>query len=104
MQGFDGIFLCLTGLLGIALIFMWTATDHAMCRNNYNLLWALPTNVVLAFFAGSKKMWVKKLFGVTALFLMLVLLSWFFLPQHMNNGLIPIVLLLLYRTGIKYAG
>lgn len=104
LQGFDGMFLCLTGLLGIALIFMWTATDHAMCRNNYNLLWALPTNLILAFFVNSKKKWVKKAFGLTALFLILVLLSWFFLPQQMNNGLIPIVLLLLYRTGIKYAG
>lgn len=104
MHGFDGILFCLTGLLGIALIFMLTATDHAMCRNNYNLLWALPTNFILAFFIHSKKRWVRKAFGLTLLVLILVLLSWFFLPQQMNNGLIPIVLLLLYRTGIKYAG
>ncbi|MFT3681758.1 MAG: DUF4105 domain-containing protein [Ferruginibacter sp.] len=104
LQGFDGMLFCLTGLLGIALIFMWTATDHAMCRNNYNLLWALPTNTILAFFVNSKKNWVKKAFGITALIMILVLLSWFFLPQQMNKGLIPIVLLLLYRSGIKYAG
>ena len=104
LQGFDGIFFFLTGALGIVLIFMWTGTDHAMCKNNYNLLWALPTNAILAFFVNSNKVWVKKYFGLTAVFLILVLVSWFFLPQGMNNGLLPLVLLLLYKCTVKYFG
>jgi len=39
IQGFDGLLFFFTGALGILLIFMWTATDHAMCRNNFNLMW-----------------------------------------------------------------
>ena len=96
--GFDGMFFFLTGLLGIILIFMWTATDHALCKNNFNLLWALPTNAVIAFFMNSKKNWVKKYFKVTAIILGLLLLAWFFLPQQMNNGLMPVVLLLIWRS------
>ncbi|MBX2907601.1 MAG: DUF4105 domain-containing protein [Taibaiella sp.] len=41
--------LVLSGLLGAIIVTMWFATDHQACANNYNLLWALPTNLVLAF-------------------------------------------------------
>ena len=102
MQGFDGIFLFLTGAIGIILIFMWLVTDHAMCKDNYNLLWALPTNCVLAFFVTSKKKWIKNYFGFTAILLSLTILVWFFLPQQMNKGFLPIVFLLLNRTAGKY--
>jgi Domain of unknown function (DUF4105) len=90
------------GLLGIILVFMWTGTDHAMCRNNYNLLWAWPTHFIMAFFAAGKKKWVKTYFGITAAVLVLLLISWLFLPQQMNNALIPVVLLLIYRAAAKY--
>lgn len=98
LQGFDGLFFFLTGVLGIILILMWTATDHAMCKNNFNLIWAWPTHTFMAFFVNSKKSWVKKYFKFTAVALMGVLISWFFLPQQMNNGLLPLVLLLIYRS------
>lgn len=101
LQGFDGLFFFFTGALGIILIFMWTATDHQMCKNNFNLLWAWPTHTIIAFFVSSKKNWVKKYFKFTAIALTLVLISWFFLPQQMNNGLIPVVLLLIYRSAAK---
>jgi len=101
LQGFDGIFFFLTGVLGIILIFMWTGTDHAMCKNNFNLIWAWPTHCIIAFFVNSKKSWVKKYFMFTTIALVAVLISWLFLPQQMNNGLLPIVLLLIYRSVAK---
>lgn len=101
LQGFDGILFFSTGLLGIILIFMWTSTDHSMTKDNFNLLWAWPTHFVTSFFVSSKKSWVKKYFAFTAAALAIVLLAWFFLPQHMNTGLIPFVLLLIYRSANK---
>lgn len=98
LQGFDGLLFFLTGALGIILIFMWVGTDHSMTKNNFNLIWAWPTHSIMAFFANSKKGWVKKYFKFTAVALMAVLISWVFLPQQMNNGLLPIVLLLIYRS------
>jgi hypothetical protein len=41
--------LMVSGLLGVIIVTMWFATDHQACANNYNLLWALPTNLMLAF-------------------------------------------------------
>jgi Domain of unknown function (DUF4105) len=101
LQGFDGLLFFCTGLLGIILIFMWFGTDHSMTKNNFNLLWAWPTHFIISFFANNKKRWVKKYFGFTAIALVIVLLTWFFLPQHLNPALIPITLLLLYRSASK---
>lgn len=49
------ILLLVTGLLGSLMLVMWLGTDHQACRNNYNLLWALPTNLILAFAPKKKK-------------------------------------------------
>ena len=98
LLGFDGMIFFFTGLLGIILILMWTATDHSMTKNNFNLLWAWPTHAVMAFFVNSRKNWARKYFKFTAIILGLVLLAWFFLPQQMNNALIPVVLLLIWRS------
>ena len=92
----------LTGLLGIILIFMWVATDHSMTKNNYNLLWAWPTHIILPFFIRSNKNSVKRYFLFSSLVLGILLLTWFFLPQQMNNALLPFVLLLLYRSVTRY--
>lgn len=45
--------LLLTGLIGLLILVMWFGTDHQACRDNFNLLWALPTNVVIVM--ASKK-------------------------------------------------
>lgn len=101
LHGFDGLFFFLTGVLGIVLILMWTATDHSMTKQNFNLLWAWPTHAIAAFFVTSKKSWVRKYFTFTALVMAIVLLVWFFLPQQLNKSLIPLVLLLIYRSASK---
>ena len=102
LTGMDTALFFITGLLGILLIFMWVATDHTMTKNNYNLLWALPTHTGIAFFIHSTKTFVKKYFLITSVLLVLLLLSWFFLPQQMNNALIPFVMLLLFRSVSAY--
>jgi len=95
---FDFLFFFILGLAGILLLFMWFGTDHRVCRNNYNLLWALPINIVMAFFVNSKKYWVKKYFNFIFWLTVLLALTWFFLPQQMNNALLPIVLLIIHRS------
>ena len=100
LSGFDAFLFFISGLLGLLLLFMWFGTDHVMCKNNYNLLWAWPTNVVVAFFIHSKKRWPKIYFTIYAVFNLVLLGLWFFLPQHMNPALIPIILILILRSFI----
>ena len=102
LQGFDGILFFLTGILGIIVVLMWTVTDHSMCRNNLNLLWAWPTHFIMAFLINSKKRWVKWYFLINTTTMAIMLLAWFFLPQQMNNGLLPLVGLLMYRSWVKW--
>lgn len=98
LSGLDGLLFFLTGLIGCILIFMWWGTDHSMTKNNYNLLWALPTHIIASFFIQSKKKWVKKYFRFTALAGLLLLAAWYFLPQQLNTALLPLVLLLIFRS------
>jgi hypothetical protein len=95
---FDFLFFFTLGLSGLLLLFMWFGTDHKVCQNNYNLFWALPTNVVMAFFVHSKRLWVQKYFRIVSWLTLVLLVTWFLLPQQMNNALLPIVLLIVYRS------
>ncbi|MBL7692120.1 MAG: DUF4105 domain-containing protein [Flavipsychrobacter sp.] len=49
------LLLFVSGLLGALIVTMWFATDHQGCANNYNILWAMPVNLVLAFAKPVKK-------------------------------------------------
>ena len=46
---FDKALFISTGLLGILIVFLWFFTSHGVTQYNWNLLWALPTNLILAF-------------------------------------------------------
>ena len=98
LASFDGFLFFITGLLGILVLFMWFGTDHFMCRDNLNILWAWPTNIVAAFYIHSKKSWARKYFLAYALFNILLIIFWKFIPQHLNISLIPIVCLLIFRS------
>ncbi|MFY7965342.1 MAG: DUF4105 domain-containing protein [Chitinophagaceae bacterium] len=93
------LFIFLTGLLGIVLLFMWFGTDHNSCSNNYNLLWALPTNLIALFFINKSNDIKKKYFKVAFVLSLLLLATWFILPQQFNIALAPFVLMMsfIYR-------
>jgi hypothetical protein len=100
IYSFDGFIFFITGLLGLIIIFMWFGTDHIMCTNNYNLLWAWPTHIAFAFYINSRKHNAAIYFKITAIVNSVLLLAWFFIPQHLNTALIPVILLLIYRSAM----
>lgn len=66
------IFLFVTGFLGVLILVMWFWTDHQGCQNNFNVLWALPTNLIMAFLPKRNKdkyAWV----GILLIFVSLLL-------------------------------
>lgn len=95
---FDRVFFFLLGIVGVLLLFMWFGTDHTVCANNYNLLWALPAHLACGIFAGSGKAWVRTYFRIVFFITALLLLTWAFLPQNLNEALIPLVLIVLLRS------
>lgn len=98
---FDFILFFLTGALGILLLFMWFGTDHPTCKYNMNLLWAFPAHIVIAFFLNKKRNWVKKyFFSNTILLVILLIFGWFL--QGLSPALIPVMFMLLLRSGMRY--
>ena len=95
----DSFLLYLTGLLGLLLVFMWWGTDHRMTKDNYNLLWALPTNIIAVLFLWKGPQWLRNYFYFAFLLTALLLISWWWLPQELNISLVPLVFLMLYRYG-----
>ncbi len=102
LLGLDAFLFFVVGLLGILLIFMWVGTDHLMTKNNYNLLWAWPMHFFYSFFINKNTRRVKTYSLLTAIFLFLLLCSWFFLAQKMNNAFIPFMVLLIWRSGSRF--
>ena len=84
-------FVFVTGVMGCVLLFMWFATDHKSCSNNYNLLWALPTNLIFVFLANTKKLFVKQYYKTATIISVVLLVTWFILPQQFNISLMPFV-------------
>ncbi|QES88219.1 DUF4105 domain-containing protein [Rhizosphaericola mali] len=97
----DSLFLFLTGLLGVLLFVMWTCTDHTVCKENYNLLWAMPFNIIVAFSLIKNRKWHKAYFVVCFLLNIVLIGGWFWLPQQFNIALLPIILLITYRDAYR---
>ncbi|MEL6535412.1 MAG: DUF4105 domain-containing protein [Bacteroidota bacterium] len=94
-RAFDVLVFFIFGIGGVLMTFMWFGTDHVDAKNNFNLLWAWPTHLVLAFFLA-KPSWtakVQRYFRIVAIFLVLVVLLWWAWPQDLPNAAIPLVLL-----------
>jgi hypothetical protein len=69
------VLLFVTGLLGCLMLFMWLGTAHQSCSNNYNILWAIPLNLPLAFLVGKKGGWLRTyaLAGISLIIVSLII-------------------------------
>jgi hypothetical protein len=95
---FDVILFGSVGLIGVLLLLLWTVTDHAAAAKNFNLIWALPTHVlVFLLFRQTSSGFLKKYFFASAIICLLLLIFWAFLPQQLNIFLIPFVISLMCR-------
>ncbi len=100
LRGFDFLLFLIIGLLGLFLLLLWLATDHAAAARNLNLLWAWPTHLLAAFFLfrKTKPRWVNRYLLMTAVTGLLLVVFWPMVPQALNHGLIPVVLVIITRS------
>lgn len=98
LRGFDIFFFLLLGILGVLLATLWLIRVDTVCRNNFNLLWALPTHLPVVFVMGRQKKWVKTYFRVVCIITVLLGAAWFILPQALNPAIAPILGLILVRA------
>ncbi|HEU5289139.1 MAG TPA: DUF4105 domain-containing protein [Cyclobacteriaceae bacterium] len=99
---FDAILFGVTGAVGLLLFLLWVATDHKAAANNFNLLWALPTNLIVVISFYKNPSWLKKYFLIAGMIAALTLVLWPILPQQLNYFLVPFVVALLVRSLSQY--
>ncbi|MCZ8214792.1 MAG: DUF4105 domain-containing protein, partial [Cyclobacteriaceae bacterium] len=99
---FDALLFGILGLVGCLLFFLWFFTDHKAAAVNYNLLWAFPLHLIVAFALFKDRKWLVKYFLVYDVVLSIVILFWFLLPQQLNLALMPLVVVLLMRSAVNY--
>ncbi|RDY61014.1 DUF4105 domain-containing protein [Flagellimonas nanhaiensis] len=89
-----------SGLAGLILFLLWVATDHTSTPYNFNILWAFPVNMGIAFIfilQPQLPSWLTKyLWGLLALMGIMFLL-WILKVQIFSPILIPVLLTLVIR-------
>ena len=96
----DVPFYTLLGLAGLLIVFLWFIALHAVTKRNVNLLWALPTNLALAWASVrcSGKRWVEALLWGTALASLLFLVGWPLWRQEVPLATLPLAAAVALRT------
>ncbi len=99
---FDIGFFFIAGLVGTIFLLLWIFSSHFSVPKNLNLLWLVPSHIVLAFFLLPKKKasWLGYYFTFTAFLSVLILLCWFVTPQPFNIAIIPLLVLIILRSWI----
>ena len=90
----------ITGLVGTILLILWLATDHTSTPYNYNVLWAMPFNLVFAFVLLAQPQftdWMPKYLLLLLGLLALVIVLWIVGVQSFSPVLIPLFLALTVR-------
>ena len=97
---FDMVFFFIAGLMGIILLLLWFATDHQATAYNFNLLWAVPTHIVVAVFLRryALRNWVSKYMLATAILAGVLLLFWPWWPQMLHTAFVPVTMALGLRA------
>ncbi|MAP54793.1 DUF4105 domain-containing protein [Altibacter sp.] len=95
----DGILFFVTGLIGFFLLLLWLATDHTATANNYNMLWAFPVNLLLAFYMAKRNppVWLRRYLIFLLLLLIMVVIHWFTGVQEFAYAFIPLFVAMAVR-------
>jgi len=90
----------LVGLTGLIIAFLWFVSLHAVTKGNANLLWALPTNLVLVWMLARSdgRRWVEGLLWGTATSAAIFVLGWPLWTQELPLATLPLALALAIRT------
>lgn len=90
---FDFILFLLVGIVGFIICLLWFFTNHTNMQSNFNIIWAFPTHLIMAFFILSNNhgKFYRGYFSMTLIFSLLLLITWAIIPQKLNPALIPLV-------------
>ena len=94
---FDIFFFSLIGLFGLLITYLWLGRVDDVCRNNMNVLWALPTHLIAVFFVRRKHSWIKYYFLFTAAIASVLVIGFPWWPQRIEIAVLPILGTIIFR-------
>lgn len=95
----DRAFFFVVGLAGTILLFLWVGTEHSTTKNNFNILWLIPSHLVMAWtLRPAVSNGVRWYWLISTLITASVLGGWFFWPQAFNPAFIPLILIIVIRS------
>ncbi len=83
------------GVIGILITYLWFITDHQVCGNNLNILWAFPFAILLVIINFKKKLH-QIILSVYIALLIIFIVGWYWIPQAFPNATLPFSVTLLY--------
>lgn len=87
----------ISGILGCFMLFMWIGTSHEQMTANYNILWAVPVHVIIAFFINKKVAWLK-LVSLASISLLMVA----FIIHLIGFQILPLIELTPFLLALMY--
>jgi hypothetical protein len=95
----DFTILFFTGLIGVFLVFLWFFSTHSTAPNNFNVLWAFPINLIIAFLILKKNQpkWLNHYFKFLFFLLIFIPILWIVKVQIFPIAIIPFLILLFIR-------
>lgn len=97
----DFILFLSSGMAGLLICFLWFATNHSATKINFNMLWAFPTNLIVAFVLLNKKSsssWIPKYLWFLLGLNVLTILLWVLKIQIFS----PLIILILIALEIRF--
>ena len=98
---FDSLFFLIIGLFGLVIVTLWAIRVDTVCRDNFNLGWALPTHFFIAFVVYLKRTWIQQYFKVVFMLTLLFAVCWLFIPQKINMAVLPLLGIVLVRSNFR---
>lgn len=78
--------LLITGSIGLALLCLQFYSNSAHAHANYNLLWAMPLNLLACVVFAYNRAIVVRYAALYGIYLVAITIAYFFIPQQMYYG------------------
>ena len=97
----DCLLFLMAGIAGCILFFLCFLSEHPSIWPNISVVWLHPLHLAAVVLFAVKKLnkvaYSYHFINFVALLLMLI--AWIFIPQHLNMAFIPLIVILLLRSG-----
>lgn len=96
----DFLLFLIPGLIGLGVIFLWFFTDHTQTAANFNIMWAFPVHLVVAFIVAKKRgpNWVAKYALFSLGMIITSSIVWLFGIQIFS----PLIIILWLTLAVRY--